>query len=62
MSRISKEKLEWRDVEGYRWKPEDPVWGEVGAKLTAEVWPKEDWNEKGIGRDRIAPPGTKKRR
>ena len=32
------EEQEQRYVEGYRRKPEKPAWGEIGARLAAEVW------------------------
>ena len=41
--RLEEEELERQYVEGYRKKPEDPVWGEIGSKLAAEVWPRERW-------------------
>jgi hypothetical protein len=45
LRKLEEEELDRRYVEGYRRKPEDPAWGELGAKLAAEVWPQEDWNE-----------------
>jgi uroporphyrinogen-III synthase len=41
---LEEEQLERRYVEGYRRKPEDPAWGELGARLAAEVWPLETWD------------------
>jgi metal-responsive CopG/Arc/MetJ family transcriptional regulator len=43
LEKLEEEELERKHVEGYRWKPEDPSVGIVGAKLAAMVWPKEDW-------------------
>jgi hypothetical protein len=43
--RLEEEKLERQYIEGYRKKPEDPVWGQLGSELSAEVWPREDWEE-----------------
>jgi hypothetical protein len=43
--KLKEEELERQYVEGYRSKPEDPVWGEIGSRLAAEVWPREDWAE-----------------
>ncbi len=45
LKKLEEEELERRYVEGYRRKPEDPAWGELGAKLAAEVLPQEDWDE-----------------
>ncbi len=45
--KTEEEELERRYIEGYRRKPENPAWGKLGAKLAAEVWPREDWNEEG---------------
>jgi len=45
LKKLEEEELERRYVEGYRRKPEDPAWGELGAKLAAEVLPSEDWDE-----------------
>lgn len=59
---LSEKERERRYIEGYRRKPEDPAWGEAGAKMAAEVWPKEDWSEKGIRRGRAAPPRNRKMR
>ncbi len=47
LRKLEEEELERRYIEGYRRKPEDPAWGELGAKLVAQVWPREDWDEKG---------------
>lgn len=58
----NEDELERRYVEGYRRKPEDPAWGEATAKVTAEVWPKEDWIEMAIRRGRAAPPKNRKKR
>lgn len=35
--------LERLYIEGYRRMPETVGWGKAGAKLAAEVWPREDW-------------------
>jgi hypothetical protein len=43
--RLEEEKLERQYIEGYRKKPEDPVWRQLGSELAAEVWPREDWEE-----------------
>jgi hypothetical protein len=43
--RLEEEELDRQYVEGYRRKPEDPIWGEIGSKLATEVWPREDWKE-----------------
>ncbi len=43
LRQIEEEELERRYVEGYRRKPENPAWGKAGAKLAAQVWPKEEW-------------------
>jgi len=40
---LEEEELDRQYVEGYRRKPEDPVWGEMGEMMAAEVWPPEDW-------------------
>ncbi len=45
LRRLEEEELERRYIEGYRRKPEDPAWGELGAKLATLVWPREDWDE-----------------
>lgn len=59
---MEKEKqTERRYVEGYRRKAEDPAWGEAGAKLAAEVWPKEDWSKKVKRRSKVAPPRKRER-
>ena len=47
LRKLEEEELDRRYIEGYRRKPENPVWGEVGAKLAAEVLPPEDWDEAG---------------
>ncbi len=47
LRRLKEEELERRYIEGYRRKPEDPAWGELGAKLATQVWPREDWDEEG---------------
>ena len=39
------QELERQYIEGYRRKPENPGWGKLGARLAAQVWPEEDWNE-----------------
>ena len=38
--RLEEDELERRYIEGYRRKPENPAWGEVGVKLAAKVWPR----------------------
>ena len=45
LHQLEEQELERRYVAGYRRKPEKPLWGEMGAKLAAEVLPKEDWDE-----------------
>jgi len=45
LRRREEEELERRYVEGYRRKPENPTWGEAGAKMAAEVLAVEDWDE-----------------
>lgn len=45
LRRLEEEELDRRYVEGYRRKPENPALGKAGAKLAAEVWSKEDWDE-----------------
>ena len=45
LQRLEEQELERRYVEGYRRKAEKPLWGKMGAKLAAEVLPKEDWDE-----------------
>lgn len=41
--RIDKEAVAEMEREAYRRQPEDPMWGEVGAKLLAEQVAKEKW-------------------
>ena len=43
LRRLEEEELDRRYVAGYRRKPEDSAWGKAGARLAAQVWPKEDW-------------------
>lgn len=43
LRQLEEEELERRYIEGYRRKPENPAWGKAGAKLAAQVWPKEEW-------------------
>ena len=43
LRQIEEEELDRRYVEGYRLRPEGPAWGKAGAKLAAQVWPKEEW-------------------
>ena len=43
LRQIEEDELDRRYVEGYRRKPENPAWGKAGAKLAAQVWPKEVW-------------------
>ncbi len=43
LQRLEERELDRRYVEGYQRKPEKLVWGEVGAKLAAEVLPEENW-------------------
>lgn len=38
--KLEEDELERRYIEGYRRKPENPAWGEVGINLAAEVWPR----------------------
>jgi len=45
--RLEEEELDRQYIEGYRRKPEDPVWGRIGSHLASEVWPREKWDEKG---------------
>lgn len=50
--KLEEEELDRQYIEGYRRKPEDPIWGKTGSQLAAEVWPQEDseeWDEKGRG-------------
>ncbi|MBZ5563241.1 MAG: CopG family transcriptional regulator [Acidobacteriia bacterium] len=47
LHRLEEEELDRKYVEGYRRKPEKPVWGEVGSKMAAEVLAQEDWDETG---------------
>ncbi len=47
LHRLEEDELEQRYVEGYRRKPETPAWGEVGAKMAAEVLGRENWDEEG---------------
>ncbi len=47
LRKLEEEEMDRRYVEGYRRKPEKPDFGEVGAKLAAEDWPHEDWDETG---------------
>ena len=44
LQRLEERELDRRYVEGYRRKPEKPAWGEMGAKLAAEVLPEEHWS------------------
>src|ERR1700674_2615824 len=46
--RLEDEELDRQYVEGYRRKPEDPVWGEIGELMAAEVLTPEEWDEKGV--------------
>ena len=43
LRKLGEEELDRRYIEGYRRKPENPAWGRAGARLTAQVWPKEEW-------------------
>lgn len=43
LRRIEQRELERRYVDGYLRKPEKPAWGEMGARLAAEVLPAERW-------------------
>ena len=45
LHKLEEQELERRYVAGYRRNPEKPLWGKMGAKLAAEVLPKEDWDE-----------------
>jgi hypothetical protein len=45
LQRLEEQELERRYIEGYRRKPEKPAWGEMGARLAAEVLPEENWDE-----------------
>ena len=45
LRRLEDEEFDRQYLEGYRRKPEDPTWGEIGGKMAAEVWPREDWTE-----------------
>jgi hypothetical protein len=44
---LEDEELDRQYIEGYRRKPEDPVWGKIGSQLADKVWPQERWDEKG---------------
>lgn len=44
LRKLEEEELDRRYVEGYRRKPEKPGLGATGAKLTGQVWPKEEWS------------------
>ncbi len=35
VKKLEEEELDRRYIEGYRRKPEDPAWGELGARLAA---------------------------
>jgi metal-responsive CopG/Arc/MetJ family transcriptional regulator len=43
LAQLRNEELERQYIEGYRRIPEDPIEGEIGAKLAAEVLEKEEW-------------------
>ena len=43
LQRIDEQELERRYVAGYQRKPEKPGWGQMGAKLAAQVLPEESW-------------------
>ena len=45
LRKLEEDELERRYMEGYRRKPENPAWGEAGAKLAAQVLTREDWDE-----------------
>lgn len=45
LHRLEEQELERRYVAGYRRKPEKPQWGQMGARLAAEVLPEEEWDE-----------------
>lgn len=45
--RLEEGELVRRYIEGYRRKPESPIWGEVGTKMAREVLTPEDWDEEG---------------
>ncbi len=44
LRRLEELELDRRYVEGYRRKPEKPAHAEAGARLAAEVLPREDWS------------------
>ncbi|MGH9452757.1 MAG: hypothetical protein ACRD2O_02165, partial [Terriglobia bacterium] len=45
LKKLEEEELDRRYIEGYRRKPERPDLGKTGAKLAAQVWPREEWDE-----------------
>jgi hypothetical protein len=45
--RLEEEELDRQYVEGYRRKPEDPIWGQIGEMMAAEILSPEDWDEEG---------------
>ena len=45
LQKLEEQELERRYVEGYRRKMEKPAWGEMGARLAAEILPEEEWDE-----------------
>jgi hypothetical protein len=45
LQKLEEDELDRRYVEGYRRKPEKPDLGKAGARLAAQVWPREDWDE-----------------
>jgi hypothetical protein len=62
MPQISENELDRRYIRGYRRKPENPALGRAGAKLTAEVWPEEEWRQTKVRRGEAAPPRIRKRK
>ena len=45
LQKLEEDELDRRYAEGYRRHPERPALGKAGAKLAAQVWPREDWDE-----------------
>ena len=45
LQKLEEQELERRYVEGYRRKMEKGAWGEMGARLAAEILPEEEWDE-----------------
>jgi uroporphyrinogen-III synthase len=43
LQRLEERRLDVRDAEGYRRKPETPAWGEAAARLSTEILPEEHW-------------------